>query len=129
MAIHTHSSPGSDETTTPITTDRRRGGESDPPSAGRDRYRNRRPNAADLQVKTGASIKECWPKARLGLGESFMEGWWDCEDLVELIARIASGDLEKKLKNVGQADVGGSQGPHLQSSIARPFPDGRSGSL
>jgi cyclopropane-fatty-acyl-phospholipid synthase len=33
----------------------------------------------------------------LGLGESYMEGWWDCDDLPELFYRIASGDLQGRL--------------------------------
>lgn len=35
--------------------------------------------------------------AGLGLGESYMEGWWDCEDLAGCIYRILRADLEKKV--------------------------------
>ncbi|MEE9464742.1 MAG: cyclopropane fatty acyl phospholipid synthase [Candidatus Neomarinimicrobiota bacterium] len=30
----------------------------------------------------------------LGFGESYMEGWWDCDDLVELVNRIYRGQLD-----------------------------------
>jgi cyclopropane-fatty-acyl-phospholipid synthase len=33
----------------------------------------------------------------LGLGESYMDGWWDCEDLDELIFRLLNADLEHKI--------------------------------
>jgi len=33
----------------------------------------------------------------LGLGESYMDGWWDCADLPGLFCRIALGDVEHKL--------------------------------
>jgi cyclopropane-fatty-acyl-phospholipid synthase len=33
----------------------------------------------------------------LGLGESYMEGWWDCDDLPELFYRIATSGLDSRL--------------------------------
>ena len=33
----------------------------------------------------------------LGLGESYMDGWWDCENLDELIFKILNADLEHKI--------------------------------
>lgn len=33
----------------------------------------------------------------LGLGESYMDGWWDCDDLPELFYRIAAGGVEHRL--------------------------------
>ena len=32
----------------------------------------------------------------LGLGESYMEGWWDCDDIPELFYRIIRSGVEKK---------------------------------
>ena len=34
----------------------------------------------------------------LGLGESYMAGWWDCEQLDQLIFRLIKADLEKRVK-------------------------------
>lgn len=34
----------------------------------------------------------------LGLGESYMDGWWDCEQLDELMLRVISADLRKRLR-------------------------------
>jgi len=34
----------------------------------------------------------------LGLGESYMEGWWDCESLDELIEKVLRAKLEEKVK-------------------------------
>jgi cyclopropane-fatty-acyl-phospholipid synthase len=33
----------------------------------------------------------------LGLGESYMDGWWDCDDLDEFIFRVLRADLEHKI--------------------------------
>ena len=60
------------------------------------------PNAYDLQVTDTRFYKRVLADGALGFGESFMEGWWDCEDVVELIARIAAGNLESKLKRSGK---------------------------
>lgn len=35
----------------------------------------------------------------LGLGESYMEGWWDCERLDEFFDRVLRVELEKKITN------------------------------
>ena len=56
------------------------------------------PNPVDIQVKDKRFYQRVLADGSLGFGESYMEGWWDCEDMVELIARIATGNLEKKLK-------------------------------
>ncbi len=38
----------------------------------------------------------------LAAGESYMDGWWDVEDLAEFFSRILSSDMEKKLgKDLG----------------------------
>ena len=34
----------------------------------------------------------------LGLGEGYMEGWWDCDDLVELHCLIARSDAESRIR-------------------------------
>ena len=33
----------------------------------------------------------------LGLGESYMDGWWDCEQIDELINRVLRADLQKDI--------------------------------
>jgi cyclopropane-fatty-acyl-phospholipid synthase len=35
----------------------------------------------------------------LGLGESYMDGWWDCAELDEFVFKILRADLDKGLKN------------------------------
>ncbi|MDZ4225748.1 MAG: cyclopropane fatty acyl phospholipid synthase [Candidatus Andersenbacteria bacterium] len=34
----------------------------------------------------------------LGLGESYMDGWWDCEQLDELMYRVSKADLEARVR-------------------------------
>ena len=36
----------------------------------------------------------------LGLGESYMEGWWDCDNIDELIFHILRANLDKTVKGV-----------------------------
>lgn len=35
----------------------------------------------------------------LGLGESYMDGWWDCQNLDEFFYRVISSDLRNKAIN------------------------------
>jgi cyclopropane-fatty-acyl-phospholipid synthase len=37
-------------------------------------------------------------KGSLGLGESYMDGWWDCERIDEFIARLLRQDIGSKLR-------------------------------
>ncbi|GAB6050305.1 cyclopropane fatty acyl phospholipid synthase [Hydrogenophilus islandicus] len=38
-------------------------------------------------------------KGSLGLGEAYMDGWWDCEALDELIARALAARLDERLRD------------------------------
>lgn len=51
----------------------------------------------DIQVHDDRFYRRILSNGSLGLGESYMEGWWDCEDLSELIVRILKHDLEKSV--------------------------------
>jgi len=52
----------------------------------------------DIQVHDNRLYKRVLHDAALGLGESYMDGWWDCDALDEFIAKILRADLEKKVK-------------------------------
>lgn len=51
----------------------------------------------DVQVKNNKFYKRVLQQGSLGLGESYMDGWWDCERLDELITLLVSADLESAL--------------------------------
>ncbi len=55
------------------------------------------PNPWDIRVNDPRFYRRVLADGSLGLGETYMQGWWDCDDLVELIARIARADLESRL--------------------------------
>ena len=51
----------------------------------------------DIQVHDARFYRRVLSGGSLGLGESYMEGWWDCDDLTELITRVIGNDLEQKV--------------------------------
>ena len=58
----------------------------------------------DIQVKDERFYKRVLSGGSLGLGESYMDGWWECKKLDELISKILRARLDKKvvgLKNMG----------------------------
>ena len=57
----------------------------------------------DIQVHDQRFYKRVLAEGSLGFGESFMDGWWDSGDMAELIARIASGGLESKIRRSPKA--------------------------
>ncbi|MGO3184364.1 MAG: cyclopropane fatty acyl phospholipid synthase [Aequorivita sp.] len=53
----------------------------------------------DIQVKNEKFYKRVLRAGSLGLGESYMEDWWECDRLDELLYRLFKSDLEKKIKS------------------------------
>jgi cyclopropane-fatty-acyl-phospholipid synthase len=52
----------------------------------------------DLRVHDPRFYSRILSEGSLGLGESYMDGWWDCKRLDELITRILRQDVHEKLK-------------------------------
>lgn len=54
------------------------------------------PNCYDPQIHNPLFYKRILQKGSLGLGESYMDSWWDCECLDEFICRVIRADIEQK---------------------------------
>lgn len=52
----------------------------------------------DMRVKDDRTFSRIVHGRNLGLGEAYMEGWWDCAQLDELICRILNARLDKRIK-------------------------------
>lgn len=55
-------------------------------------------NPWDLQVHDDRFYKRAVTEVELGLGESYMDNWWDVQKLDEMIFRIIRADLQNKVK-------------------------------
>ncbi len=55
-------------------------------------------NPWDIQVHNDRFYQRVLCDADLGFGESYMDGWWDCEALDECINKITKAHLRTKLK-------------------------------
>ncbi|MEN9903812.1 MAG: hypothetical protein RLZZ555_377 [Pseudomonadota bacterium] len=53
----------------------------------------------DLQVHHPVTFERVLAQGSLGLGESYMEGWWDCERIDEFICRVLRAGLDRKVRN------------------------------
>ncbi len=56
-------------------------------------------NPWDIKVHNERFYKRAVTEVELGLGESYMDGWWDVDKLDEMIYRIVRADLQNKLKH------------------------------
>ncbi|MBE0433939.1 cyclopropane fatty acyl phospholipid synthase [candidate division WOR-3 bacterium] len=56
------------------------------------------PDPWDIQVQNENFYKRVLNQGSLGLGESYMDGWWDCEELDQFFDRILRAKLEEKVK-------------------------------
>lgn len=52
----------------------------------------------DIQVRDERFFARVLKEKSLGLGESYMEGWWDCKRIDECICRLLKGNLEEKVR-------------------------------
>lgn len=56
-------------------------------------------NPWDITVHNNKFYQRVLGQGSLGLGESYMDGWWDCQQLDEFFYRVLSTDLDKKVRN------------------------------
>ena len=52
----------------------------------------------DMQVHNPKLLNRVLAEGTLGLGEAYMDKWWDCESVDELINHFLIADSDKKLK-------------------------------
>lgn len=55
------------------------------------------PRPWDVQVHNPKLFARILGEGTLGLGEAYMDGWWDCEQLDELFARALTAELASKV--------------------------------
>jgi len=55
-------------------------------------------NPWDIQVHNKQFYQRILSKGSLGLGESYMDKWWDCDALDEFFDRVLRASLDKKLQ-------------------------------
>lgn len=51
----------------------------------------------DLRVRDDRFYKRVLAESSLGLGESYMDGWWECDRIDEMLTRILQANLERKV--------------------------------
>lgn len=52
----------------------------------------------DIAVHDDRFYRRVLADGSLGLGESYMDQWWDCEEIDEMIARLLRAGLEEKIR-------------------------------
>jgi cyclopropane-fatty-acyl-phospholipid synthase len=55
-------------------------------------------NLWDIQVNDERFYKRAITEVELGMGESYMDGWWDAADIDALIFRLVRANLQEKLR-------------------------------
>ena len=56
------------------------------------------PNPWDIQFHNDKLYDRVISKGSLGLGESYMNGWWDCEQLDQFFTKVLTVKLNQKIK-------------------------------
>jgi len=56
-------------------------------------------NPFDIQVHEDRFYRRLLSDGALGLGESYMDGWWDCEAIDQFICQALKADLEAKVES------------------------------
>lgn len=53
----------------------------------------------DIRVHDERFFQRLLGRGSLGAGESYMDGWWDCDQLDEMLSRILRADIEQHLRS------------------------------
>jgi len=56
-------------------------------------------NPWDIKINNHGFYRRVLNQRSLGLGESYMDGWWDCEKLDEFFYRVLQSRIENKVRN------------------------------
>jgi len=56
-------------------------------------------NPYDIQVHNEDFYSRVLRSGTLGLGEAYMDGWWDCEALDQFFHKVLSADLDRQIRN------------------------------
>ena len=59
-------------------------------------------NPWDIEVKNDGFYQRVLGQGSLGLGESYMDEWWDCDKLDEFFYRVIRSQIESKVKKTGR---------------------------
>jgi len=59
----------------------------------------------DIQVHDDRFYQRVLAGGSLGLGESYMDGWWDCEKLDEFFYRVLMAKLDKKITGIKKVEI------------------------
>ena len=57
-------------------------------------------NPWDIKIHDERFYNRVLAQRSLGLGEAYMDGWWDCEKLDEFFYRIHRSQMDNKVKPV-----------------------------
>ncbi|RLC99494.1 MAG: cyclopropane-fatty-acyl-phospholipid synthase, partial [Chloroflexota bacterium] len=52
----------------------------------------------DIQVNDNRFYNRVLREAELGLGESYMDGWWDCQAIDQFVDRALRARLDQQIK-------------------------------
>lgn len=51
----------------------------------------------DVRVRDDRFYRRVLAEGNLGLGESYMDGWWECERIDKMLHRVLTADLDRKV--------------------------------
>ncbi|MCG8346074.1 MAG: cyclopropane-fatty-acyl-phospholipid synthase, partial [Chlorobiales bacterium] len=57
----------------------------------------------DIRVLDSRFYKRVIVESHLGIGESYMDGWWECDALDEFFFRVLRAKLDKKVSQFTRA--------------------------
>jgi len=55
----------------------------------------------DITVHNNNFFRRLLAHGSLGLGESYMDGWWDCERIDQLVCRLLKAGIDKQVRTLG----------------------------
>jgi cyclopropane-fatty-acyl-phospholipid synthase len=75
----------------------------------------------DIRVNDQRMFHRVLAQGSMGAGESYMDGWWDCEQLDEMLTRVLRSDMERHLRSPRAVLLALSARLHNMQSARRSY--------
>lgn len=64
------------------------------------------PKPEDPQIHDSRLFKRVVQEGSLGLGEAYMDGWWDCDALDQFFSKVIGGQIDRHISNMDRVRLG-----------------------
>ena len=75
----------------------------------------------DIQVHDERTFARTFSQGSLGFGEAYMDGWWDCKAMDQMLTRVFNANLEKDIRSLSTLALVAKSRLFNQGRVAKAY--------